>query len=84
VHDITDTGKHIKPGVLRFPAAFPIPESMLLSPPGSLIIGVWFSKNDITTAFAFLEVVHDKIPDLWIVGQAVDDIFCYFDYLDIK
>jgi len=32
----------------------------------------------------FLEVIHDKIPYLWIISQTVDDIFCYFDYLDIK
>jgi len=31
-----------------------------------------------------LEMIHDKIPDLWIVGQAVDDVFCYFDDLDIE
>jgi len=32
----------------------------------------------------FLKVIHDKIPDLLMTGQATDNIFCQFDGLCIK
>jgi hypothetical protein len=32
----------------------------------------------------YLEVIHDKFPDLFMMTQTSDDMFCDFDYLGIK
>ena len=37
-----------------------------------------------TSPAFYLEVIHDKFPNLFMMIQTSDDIFCDFDYLCIK